>query len=185
MTEEDAYASALHELQTGTMNPGIFAKAMAYCDGDESKAKANYLRFRAEQLLKEDRSLLVSQRAHLVSTALFSAKGSISRQTYFVTLLLIGAAAILLSGIVSAYDPYGIKSGQELQSLIIIGCFVILIIASIKRCRDVGISPWWCVILVVLWPLAVVLACVPSRKAMPLGDGAAAAAKDKGIARKE
>jgi hypothetical protein len=53
VTEEEAYNIALQELQGQNIVQGIWAKAMAFSEGDEKKAKANYLRFRAEQMMQE------------------------------------------------------------------------------------------------------------------------------------
>ena len=50
MNKEDAYKIALNQVKTGEMSEGIWAKAVAYSEGDEGKAKANYLKFRSRQL---------------------------------------------------------------------------------------------------------------------------------------
>jgi len=47
--EEDMYASALAELQSGTTRPGLWAKAFADSEGDENKSKALYIKLRAQQ----------------------------------------------------------------------------------------------------------------------------------------
>ena len=41
--EEILYEAALKEFQSGKIRPGLMAKAMAQCDGDEKKAKSIYL----------------------------------------------------------------------------------------------------------------------------------------------
>lgn len=51
--EELAYEEALRELQAGNPRHGIWVKALAHSDGEEAKARAAYLRFRAEQILTE------------------------------------------------------------------------------------------------------------------------------------
>jgi len=49
--EEAAFAAALHELDSGDRVDGLWAKSLAFADGDIDKAKAAYLRDRAKQLL--------------------------------------------------------------------------------------------------------------------------------------
>ena len=51
-TEEDAYERAAEELEHETQNKGIWAKAFSDADGDEQKQKALYIKYRAEQLIK-------------------------------------------------------------------------------------------------------------------------------------
>tara|TARA_B110000008_G_C16706243_1_gene458862 strand:- start:185 stop:616 length:432 start_codon:yes stop_codon:yes gene_type:complete len=52
-SEEDAYERAGEELEELSMNKGIWAKAFADSDGDEHKQKALYIKYRAEQLIKD------------------------------------------------------------------------------------------------------------------------------------
>ena len=49
-TEEDFWAAAMAEAETGQRRPGVWAKAFAECDGDETKAKVAYLKARVQQL---------------------------------------------------------------------------------------------------------------------------------------
>ena len=51
-SEEDAYERAAEELEEETHNKGIWAKAFSDADGDEQKQKALYIKYRAEQLIK-------------------------------------------------------------------------------------------------------------------------------------
>ena len=48
--DEAIYAAALAEYQSGRIRPGLMAKAMAECSGDEPKAKSAYLRLLAEAI---------------------------------------------------------------------------------------------------------------------------------------
>jgi hypothetical protein len=57
--DEMAYDQALRELTSGSIRPGVMAKALAECDGDEAKARARYLDL-AAQSIKDD--LYISQR---------------------------------------------------------------------------------------------------------------------------
>ena len=50
-TEEDFWATAMAEVETGQRRPGVWAKAFAESDGDETKAKVAYLKARVRQLM--------------------------------------------------------------------------------------------------------------------------------------
>jgi hypothetical protein len=50
-TEEDHWATAITELESGQRRPGVWAKAYAEADGDETKAKVAYLKARVQQLV--------------------------------------------------------------------------------------------------------------------------------------
>ena len=54
-TEEDFWATAMNEVETGQRRPGVWAKAFAECDGDETKAKVTYLKARVQQLTSDAR----------------------------------------------------------------------------------------------------------------------------------
>jgi hypothetical protein len=51
--EEQVYEAVLREIEAGSKRPGLWAKALSQAGGDEAKAKALYLRFRAQSLLDE------------------------------------------------------------------------------------------------------------------------------------
>jgi hypothetical protein len=53
---EQAYAVALEELTKGNVDPGCWAKAIAFSNGDETTAKAKYLQFRGEVIEREWRA---------------------------------------------------------------------------------------------------------------------------------
>lgn len=50
-TEEDHWATAMTELESGQRRPGVWAKAYAEADGDETKATVAYLKARVHQLV--------------------------------------------------------------------------------------------------------------------------------------
>ncbi|HZR36211.1 MAG TPA: hypothetical protein VFA75_12605 [Nevskia sp.] len=50
--EEAAYAAVLAELRSGVRDEPLMAKAYAEADGDDRKAQASYLRWRAAKLLQ-------------------------------------------------------------------------------------------------------------------------------------
>lgn len=52
--EEDAFAVAAQEVEQGNAQKGLWAKAFADADGNEQKQKALYLRYRADQIRKEN-----------------------------------------------------------------------------------------------------------------------------------
>jgi hypothetical protein len=52
--DEELYAQAAAELEDGNRDEGLWAKCFAECDGDENKAKARYIRTRAERLAVDE-----------------------------------------------------------------------------------------------------------------------------------
>lgn len=62
-TEEDFWATALNELETGQRRPGVWAKAFAECDGDETKSKVAYLKARVLQLTEAAKAMAAQQEA--------------------------------------------------------------------------------------------------------------------------
>lgn len=46
----DAYAAALAEIEEGRLDKGVWARSFAESGGDESKAKALYIKARAESI---------------------------------------------------------------------------------------------------------------------------------------
>lgn len=54
-TDEDYWATAMNEVETGQRRPGVWAKVFAECDGDETKAKVAYLKARVQQLTDAER----------------------------------------------------------------------------------------------------------------------------------
>ena len=51
--EEKVYEAVAQELESGVRREGLWLKAIANADGDETKAKALYIRYRAQALLDE------------------------------------------------------------------------------------------------------------------------------------
>jgi hypothetical protein len=52
-SDEEIWAKALKEYESGARRPGLFARLYAESDGDESKTKAAYIRVRAKELSAE------------------------------------------------------------------------------------------------------------------------------------
>lgn len=48
--DEAVYSAALAEFQSGVVRPGVMAKALAECEGDEVRAKGKYLKHLAEAI---------------------------------------------------------------------------------------------------------------------------------------
>ena len=65
--EEDVYAAAMSEVNSDARRPGVWAKALADSDGDESKCKALYIRLRVQQekdrILKEIENIRAKKEA--------------------------------------------------------------------------------------------------------------------------
>ena len=53
MKEEDLYLIATKEVERGEIDEALWSKSMALAEGDETKAKYKYIKFRVEILPKE------------------------------------------------------------------------------------------------------------------------------------
>lgn len=141
MTEEKAYNIALQELQGKAVVQGIWAKAMAFSEGDEKKATANYLRFRAEQLLQNERVFVSTSIGVGIAAVLFSPSGRIPRWLFA---LIVGCAIfiIILGTVIIDSARYG---NQSIAVTLCLPFFAAsawsLVVAHIKRLRDTGNSP--------------------------------------------
>lgn len=62
LTEEDFWAAAMNELETGQRRAGLWAKVFAGSEGDETKAKVAYLKTRVQQLTEAQVTQLEVQR---------------------------------------------------------------------------------------------------------------------------
>lgn len=54
-TEEDHWATAMAEVESAQRRPGVWAKAFAECEGDETKSKVAYLKARVQQLIDAEK----------------------------------------------------------------------------------------------------------------------------------
>ena len=68
-TEEEFWATAMTELETGQRRPGLWAKAFAGSEGDETKAKVAYLKTRVQQLAEAQATQLEAQRKAVAEKA--------------------------------------------------------------------------------------------------------------------
>ena len=55
--EEALYQKVVEELESSGMRAGVYAKALADSQGDESKAKALYIKYRVQSLIGEEKQL--------------------------------------------------------------------------------------------------------------------------------
>ena len=62
-TEEDHWAIAMAEVDSGQRRPGVWAKAFAESEGDETKAKVAYLKSRVQQLTDAAKLIQAQQEA--------------------------------------------------------------------------------------------------------------------------
>ena len=60
-TEEDHWATAMAEVESGQRRPGVWAKAFAESEGDETKAKVAYLKSRVQQLTDAEKLIQAQQ----------------------------------------------------------------------------------------------------------------------------
>jgi hypothetical protein len=68
-TEEDLFAEAFRESQSGVRRDGLWARALSECDMDPEKAKATYFRMRV-QTLREESSKLIAELLQTESEAI-------------------------------------------------------------------------------------------------------------------
>jgi hypothetical protein len=59
--DEELYAQAAAELEDGNRDEGLWAKCFAECDGEENKAKARYIKTRAERLGQSNNETLIQK----------------------------------------------------------------------------------------------------------------------------
>lgn len=50
MTDNQSFAAASEEVESGKIDKGLWARLYAETDGDEAKTKARYIKFRASQI---------------------------------------------------------------------------------------------------------------------------------------
>jgi uncharacterized membrane protein YhaH (DUF805 family) len=164
MTEEDAYEKALQELQSKDLSRGIWAKAMAFSDGDGKKAESNYLKFRAEQLRKKEKKNEIEQTAEYayngaltffakIAPVLFSPIGRVSRLSF---LLIVLGSAFTFALCIAAIDSASYRN-EELVTTLSLPFFVFggwsLICAHLKRAQDAGVSSSLAPIIIIFYCL--------------------------------
>ena len=51
--EEALYRQAMNEIESGSINKGVYAKALADSEGNEDKVRSLYLKYRVQSILDE------------------------------------------------------------------------------------------------------------------------------------
>ncbi len=100
MNDEQIYAEVVDELRKNSPNPGLWAKVFAEANGDESIAKAKYLRIRAQQIS--------TQRSHVPAPTQPTVDGALSndvidRIVSFIAAWSYPAVMALLAALVIFY----------------------------------------------------------------------------------
>ena len=62
--EEAYYHQALTELESGKVNKGVYARALADSSGDEAKAQSLYLKYRVQSIADEGTIEVLKQKEH-------------------------------------------------------------------------------------------------------------------------
>lgn len=60
LDEEFLFGAAAQEIANGVISPGLYAKALAECNGDEKAANAHYMKLRVD-MMKSERSAIIEQ----------------------------------------------------------------------------------------------------------------------------
>lgn len=99
---EELWALALAELEGETRRSGLWAKAFADAQGNETAAKANYLRARVRQLTEENRSRTAEarQRKPTVALAQSGRRHDSSGVTSTITAAFVTLWVIVLAGLI-------------------------------------------------------------------------------------
>jgi hypothetical protein len=79
LNEEELYAQALAEAESGQHRPGLWAKAFADADGDLNRAKALYVKLRVQAERDKETEELRAKKAEQLSC--LSRGSAINRQT--------------------------------------------------------------------------------------------------------
>ncbi len=177
MTEEQAYQIAFEEMQTQQLHSSVFAKAVAFSEGDEKKAKANYLKFRAEQLIRDEKNFVYSRFRKSIINFLFSPKGRIGQSAYIGILFLAFLISFITNALANSatHNYYGYREDPSLTAIFLSLPFYLasisaFICAHLKRCRDAGMSPYL-VFLYIIWPVGIcvtlILAALPTVQSSP------------------
>ena len=61
--DETFYQKALEELESNSINKGVYAKALADSAGDEAKARSLYIKYRAKSL-DDEQSIEILEKSH-------------------------------------------------------------------------------------------------------------------------
>ena len=93
MLEEEIYRLIAEEIETGSINKGLWTKAFSEADGEDNKTKALYIKYRFDQLCGE---LLIDEdekRVCLKSSLLFLSECTFTESNLFVIVAVLSSAA--------------------------------------------------------------------------------------------
>ncbi len=114
MKNSDPYQHAWHELETGTVDKALWARAFAEADGDEKKAKAAYIRFRVVALTNEPREKAQQKAAEIarLSSELIKDRAEILRRLTFLELNYPPANERLRSAVNSLSNTQAVRDNE-------------------------------------------------------------------------
>lgn len=132
MIPQEVYDQVAAELANNDIRNGLWTRAYAEADGQDSKARAIYIKLRVAQLTGSD--------GRVATSAPKSGDGVLSHFGRVAYLLSCLGIAILLA---LCYAAAGSRDGGTAVTLL--SCFAI--VPSIFRLRDTGDSRLWCLVM--------------------------------------
>lgn len=109
------FAEALQELESNTQREGLWARCLANSDGNDSKAKSEYIRIRAEEISNSNHSTAQMSSHDLIKD--FEIKKSLKKQNnniFWGTVLCVG----FTFGMWIYFISFHTKSDNELGNLV-------------------------------------------------------------------
>ena len=101
MNDERLYAEVVQELRLRGPIAGLWAKAYAEANGNESQAKALYLRYRVKQLTQAEHEVIVESKRHRQNNDLDNlyaeVRSNLSKHAPFLIGILILFVVLLIA----------------------------------------------------------------------------------------
>ena len=108
LDEEFLFGAAAQEIATGAISPGLYAKALTECGGDEKLTSTHYIKLRVEMMKSERSAMLererLAQSARSASAPLQSTE-TVQRPSYTKLDPVVRTLATLL-GLLLAATPF-------------------------------------------------------------------------------
>ncbi|MCK9304426.1 MAG: DUF4190 domain-containing protein [Bacteroidales bacterium] len=125
------YASALEEIEQGNQDKGLWAKALAECDGNTDRAKATYIRFKHQEKRGQLPSLSVGRKTGLALSSLICGILGGWASTLSIPAVICGHMA--LSRANKEPDVYGGK-GMAIAGLVLgyLGLVLAIILGTMR-----------------------------------------------------
>ena len=101
--DESLYHQALKELESNSINKGVYAKALGDSSGDEAKARSLYIKYRV-QSLDDEQSIEILEKRHSYRIKKEEERKKYWRRTRFEIIIFIILFIVLLSWIDSYVD---------------------------------------------------------------------------------